>query len=136
MGKSRNFTRDQVLEAISGSGGIIVGIAKALRANWDTAKKYVNKWEETRNAFEAEMQVTLDKSESIIFGNIDHAYRKNLKGVASREAREDAKWLLRLKAKDRGYGEKIDVDANVTYTVIPAKPPEALPQPEGTDADR
>ena len=121
MGRKRNFKPADVIAAIQGTGGIMRAIAAKLTTDWDTAKKYCHKWESTKRALAQEEQVILDMAESTLF-----------KAIQGGDV-QDAKWLLSKKARDRGYGDKIEVDGNMTYTVIPAKPPEA--PDEGKNAD-
>ena len=94
-----NFTEKQVLEAIKNSGGIITTIQAHLvpihnsKPDWNTVKKYVDKWESTKAAVEAERQTVLDVAENNIFQEI---YKHNP---------ELSKWYLKMKGKDRGYIE-------------------------------
>lgn len=90
----RAYTKEIVLQAIQGSNGIISTIAKLLQCDWNTASKYVNKWEETKIAIENEREKTLDVAENVIFGA--------LKGNDV----QTAKWYLAMKGKDRGYVER------------------------------
>lgn len=98
-----NFTEKQVLEAIKNSGGIITTIQAHLvpihnsKPDWNTVKKYVDKWESTKAAVEAERQTVLDVAENNIFQEI---YKHNS---------ELSKWYLKMKGKDRGYIETQEV---------------------------
>jgi len=65
------FTREQVLEAIDGSYGIMSHVADVLCCEWHTAEKYVNKWAETRRAYEDENERSIDNSESKMREAID-----------------------------------------------------------------
>jgi len=49
---AKNYTIDQVLDAVNNSAGVMEYVAQKLNCTWDTARKYVNKWEETKEAFE------------------------------------------------------------------------------------
>ena len=98
-----NITKEQVLNAIKGSAGIITTIQKRLSAaiehnvSWTCTKEYTEKWEATREAMEAERQTTLDVAEGTIVKEI---YNNNA---------EMAKWYLRMKGKERGYIETQEV---------------------------
>jgi predicted hydrolase (HD superfamily) len=48
---AKNYKRDQVLEAVQNSAGVMEYVAHRLGCSWDTARTYVNKWAETREAF-------------------------------------------------------------------------------------
>ncbi len=98
-----NITKEQVLNAIKGSAGIITTIQKRLSAaiehnvSWTCTKEYTEKWEVTREAMEAERQTTLDVAEGTIVKEI---YNNNP---------EMAKWYLKMKGKDRGYVETQEI---------------------------
>ena len=98
-----NIPKETVLEAIKGSAGLITTIQKRLSAaierniGWTCAKEYTEKWEETREAMEAERQTTLDVAEGTI---VKELYGNNV---------EVAKWYLRMKGKERGYIETQEI---------------------------
>lgn len=86
-----------VLQAIQGSGAVMSTIAKRLGVAWYTAKRYVNKWETTRQAFDDEEQKILDLAESAIYQSIQNGNT------------QDAKWLLSTKGKNRGFTERQEI---------------------------
>jgi len=86
-----------VLEAIKGSGSVTNTIAKRLGVTWHTAKRYINKWEATKRAFEDEEQTILDQAESAIYQSIQNGNT------------QDAKWLLATKGKNRGFSERHEI---------------------------
>lgn len=88
---ARNFTKQQVLEAINGSYGIYTDIAALLHCESHTAKRYVEKWEETKQAYEDETLRGVEAAEKVILDAIGH------KDVAT------AKWLIEMKGKIKGY---------------------------------
>ena len=98
-------TQKAVLEAIKGSGGIMSAIARRLDVTWYTAKKYVEKWQATREALLAEMESVKDIAESTL-----------IKSIQSGNT-QDAKWYLSKKAKDRGFADRIEVEGR-NETVI------------------
>lgn len=93
-----NISRNKVLRAIQGTGGIISQVANKLGVEWHTAKKYIQKWASTRKAFKAEREKVLDLAESVIVENIQ---KKNV---------SDAKWILTRLGKERGYVTQQNVD--------------------------
>jgi hypothetical protein len=97
-----------MIEAISGSGGIMSTIAKRLRCDWKTAKTYVNKWESTKQAFENEHEGILDMAESLLFRNMQLATKQQADGGVPVET-GDAKWILSRKGKARGYTERQEI---------------------------
>lgn len=94
-----------VIEAIKGSGGVMSTIAKRLDISWYTAQKYVSKWASTKEAFEEELETMKDMAESKIYASIQSGNT------------QDAKWFLSRKAKDRGYADKLELEAK-NETVI------------------
>ena len=103
--KKNNITKQKMLKAIDGSGGIISLIANRLGCDWHTAKKYIELWEETKQAYSDELEKFKDICETTV-----------LKSVQDGDV-QTAKWVLSHKARDRGYGEKIEVDGQLTGEV-------------------
>lgn len=99
--KKNNITKQKMLKAIDGSGGIISLIANRLGCDWHTAKKYIELWEETKQAYSDELEKFKDICETTV-----------LKSVQDGDV-QTAKWVLSHKARDRGYGEKIEVDGQI-----------------------
>ncbi len=98
VGSTKQYTKEIVLEAIKGSGAITQVIAGRLKCSWDTARKYINKWEETRIAYKNEEEIILDMCESAIYNSIKDGNT------------QDAKWMLVMRAKRRGYVEKYELE--------------------------
>ena len=106
---AHNLTKDEVLEAIRGSNGIITNVQRKLEASrgqrisWDTTAKYVDKWEETKTALQSEKEAVLDMAEHNI-----------LKDIIDRHDVGTSKWYLRMKGKERGYEDtaKLQLDGN------------------------
>lgn len=48
---AKNYKKSTVLEAVKRSEGVMEYVAKTLGCTWETARRYVNKWEETKDAF-------------------------------------------------------------------------------------
>lgn len=93
----QKFEKEQVLEAIDGSGGIVSAVAQRLGCDWNTAKKYIERWKETRAAFDAERERVLDLAETTLVRSI----RDGDVGAA--------KWYLSRLGRHRGYGDAVDV---------------------------
>lgn len=98
-----NLTKEDVLEAIKGSGALVTTIQKRLspkagkNISWCCAKEYTEKWEETKQAMEDERQTVLDVAENTIMQEV---YNHNT---------EVAKWYLKQKGHDRGYEETAQI---------------------------
>ena len=90
-GKMAKATKQQLLDAINGSYGIISTIAKRLNVNWNTARTYIKQDDDATQAYNNERNSMLDKAESCIINALEQ------NDVST------AKWFLQLKGKDRGY---------------------------------
>ena len=112
---ARNFSRQQVLEAIKGSGGIISTVAKRLGCEWHTARTYIRRWASTRIALEAEDEGILDLAESVLLKNIQLASK--LQAGGELVDTKDAKYVLSTKGKGRGYTERMEVEGGETTIV-------------------
>ena len=95
---ANNYTIEQIIESIKGTGGIIQAIARNLGCQWHTAEKYVNMYEETKEAYRDEKESILDLAESKIIGSINSGNT------------QDAKWYLATQGKKRGYTEKQEIE--------------------------
>ena len=107
--KGRGFTREEVIAAIDGCGGIMSTVASRLGCHWNTAETYVKKWESTRQAFDNERKQFLDACESVLVQNVRLAMKRQ------KESQEivdtaDPKWVLSRLGKDRGYTERQQID--------------------------
>lgn len=95
---AKKISKKQVLDAIQGSCGIISKVQRKLKAAlqenfaWETTKKLIEKWEETKKAFQEEKEAILDYAES----NIHEA-------IVSNKDIQVSKWYLMTKGKERGY---------------------------------
>ncbi len=97
MGRSL-FSKAQVLEAIHNSMGIVSTVALRLdRCSWNTARKYIDRWAETRAAYADECERALDMSES-----------QMLKAIQAGDGRM-IRFHLMTKGKSRGYVERSEL---------------------------
>ena len=97
-GKHRHYTEQEVLKAIKGCGGVVLTVAEKLNCQWKTADNFIKKWESTLSAFEDEGISVKDISE-----------RKIIDAIKGDDV-QTAKWYLSKKAKDRGYGDTIEIE--------------------------
>ena len=98
MSRRKNYKKEDVLKAIDGSGGLITTIANRMHCDWHTAKKYIDKWTETRRAYADSMETVLDFVEG-------KAIERVKEGDGSM-----IRFILATKGRKRGYGEKPVVD--------------------------
>ena len=93
----KKITKEQFLECIKGSQGLLSKVQKKLEAatgetwSWETVRNYVDKWEEAQEAVKAEKEAMLDIAENNIFCDMVNG------DVGT------SKWYLRMKGKERGY---------------------------------
>lgn len=111
MGRPKEYDYDitTIKKAIIDSGGIIATIAERLGCEWHTAKTYIEKYAETKSAYEAESESVIDLAESKLIENI--------------QANDNTAILfyLKTKGKKRGYVERTEINTEVT--IIEVKPP-------------
>ena len=93
--KKKIYKKADILEAIKGSGGIVTTVALALNCDWHTAKANIERYEETREAFEGESETGLDLVEGKAY-----AQARNGDGAMIR-------FILATKGRKRGYGEPL-----------------------------
>ena len=87
---SRRYTKKQVLEAISGSGGVMSAVQQKLGCkSWATARKYVEKWADTREAWETENSHADDLAQSVIINDIKSGNVQTAKWWLERRRRKD-----------------------------------------------
>ena len=94
---AKDYSIETLLEAIKGSGAVVSTIAKRLGCDWNTAKKYINKWSKTIAAFNDEQEAILDMCESAIYKSVQEGNT------------QDAKWVLATKGKKRGFTERQEI---------------------------
>lgn len=105
------MTKESVVQAVKGSGGIISHIAKKLDCSWATADKYIKKWKETQSAYEDEKERILDIAEGVLYSSIQDGNT------------QDAKWLLSTIGKRRGFNEKHEIEHTGHIKILPAPKP-------------
>ena len=103
---SKRPSNEIILSAIQGSGAVMSTVAKRLKVDWYTAKKYVEAEEITASAFLAEGETVLDMCES------------TLQSAVKAKDTAAAKWLLATKGKKRGYSEKHEVEHTGKMEII------------------
>ena len=103
---AHKITKEQLLQAIEGSQGLVSKIQRKLEAilgekiSWDTTEKWIHKWEDTETAVKNEKESMLDIAENNI-------YKEMVNGDTA-----TSKWYLRMKGKERGYEDtaKLQLD--------------------------
>ena len=94
---AHKITKEQMLEAIQGSNGLVSKIQRKLegilgqKISWDTTEKWIHKWQEAETAVKNEKEAMLDIAENNIFKDMVNGDTAT------------SKWYLRMKGKERGY---------------------------------
>lgn len=92
--RNKTYSKAEILEAINGSSGSISTIAQRLNCAWYTAEKNIRRFSETAEAFQGEIEITLDMAESASLELI-----KKGDGAMIR-------YYLSTKGRNRGYGNE------------------------------
>ena len=100
--RKKIFKKQDILNAIKDSGGIITSVAVALNCDWHTAKANIERYEETQEAFNGELETGLDLVEGKAY-----AQARNGDGAMIR-------FILATKGRNRGYGETAPQSADDT----------------------
>jgi hypothetical protein len=97
----KGYTKTQVLKAISNSGGVMTVVQQRLGCNsWETARKYVDKWAETRERWETEKKHTDDMAQSVI-----------IKDIQSGNVQTSKWWLERRRRREYALDQRALVGA-------------------------
>lgn len=80
------------------SGGIISTICQRVGCDWHTAKEYITKDPDVKQAYEDEIERVKDLCESTLLNSI-------IGGDTN-----DAKWWLARKAKERGFNDTFEAE--------------------------
>ena len=100
---AHKITKEQMLEAIHGSQGLVTKIQRKLEAilgekiSWDTTEKWIHKWQEAETAVRNEKESMLDLAENNVFKELVSG------DIAT------SKWFLKMKGKERGYIETQEI---------------------------
>lgn len=105
MGKPKQYTASQFIDAIRNSGGIVSTIAARVGCDWHTAKRYIDGMPTVAQAYADECEALLDLAESKIIMSVKDGNT------------QDAKWLLTKKGKHRGYGDAVELSGAIDVIV-------------------
>ena len=97
--KKKDYTTQELLDAIKDSNGNMSVIAERLKCSWATARQYIGDDTAAKELYKGETERMLDKAEKIINDSLDQT-------TDHAEQLQTAKWLLATKGGNRGYGTK------------------------------
>ncbi len=102
----KGYTKQQVLEAIVQSRGIVSHVARRLGCAWSTARIYIDKWEETKQALENEREELYDELELKL---LELAKAGDFGAI---------KWYLSRMGRHRGWGDTLDVNTGGDVEIV------------------
>lgn len=120
MANKEQYTAEQFINAIKGSGGIITVIASKVHCDWSTAKKYIETKPTVKKAYDDECERVADTAESVVIRNIQFAAKEQTENEKPVDS-GDAKWWLSRKARGRGYADKLDIGGDTEDGSIPIR---------------
>lgn len=91
MGRKQQYTVDEVIEAIQGSGGVKVIVAQRLKCTRQTVSRYAERYVTVQRALEDADDAITDAAELKAIALIDAGYWPAIK------------YRLETKGKERGY---------------------------------
>ncbi|MCM1232082.1 MAG: hypothetical protein NC489_18325 [Ruminococcus flavefaciens] len=107
------YSKAQTLEAISNSGGIMSTVQKRLGCkSWETARKYVEKWADTREAWNNENQHTDDLAQSVVIKDIQGGNVQTAKWWLERRRRK-AFCLEKYIQQELDFNEQEDTELKI-----------------------
>ena len=108
--KKLDIEKEPILEAIKDSAGIVSTIAKRLGVDWHTAEKYINEYDECKQALSNESEKVIDLAETKLIGAIQNSDMQTVR------------WFLATKGKRRGYTDRLELTGadgeNIKYDII------------------
>jgi hypothetical protein len=103
---SKHFTRQQILDAISKSHGIVLNVANALGCEWHTAETKINSDPDLIAAMQKSRERMIDIAENVVVDNIE----KKADVITS-------KWFLGIQGKKRGYSDEKILSGNININL-------------------
>lgn len=92
--KSKETVRDAILR----SDGVMINVARVMKCDWNTAKKYVHKWPDLLDLFNEQGQKVTDLAENNVINEV-----KRGKEWAT-------KFWLTTRGRDRGFGDRQEIE--------------------------
>lgn len=99
--KPEQFTAQQFIDAIPGTGGIISALARKVGCAWHTAQKYIDSYPTVKQAYENECAGIDDLAETTVI--------KAIKGGDLGAA----KWWLEKRRRDK-FSDRLEVKAEIS----------------------
>lgn len=103
---NKKYKPEVMAEAIRKSGGVLSEAARIVGCTRKTLRSYREEYEIVQEAWDDENEIHLDKQE---VGLLDFCEGR-VDGQTTRERLDAIKFYLRTKGRERGYGDRQDVD--------------------------
>ena len=115
MAGKRKYGLRHILDAIDGSWGIKSNVVKRLGCDWRTFQR----WLDGKVCTKAEHRAVLKAWENERTKVLDKAESNLINGICEGDS-GDSKWVLSRLGRDRGYGDKQEVEhtGEVTANVV------------------
>jgi transposase-like protein len=110
------YEPDVMIEALQRTGGVIAAAARLIGCSRNTVMRYIEQYDEVREVYDQENEVNLDDAESTLIDYVRGTATWDLEGrplqkPIDEKTRLDAlKFYLRTKGRQRGYGDRQDID--------------------------
>jgi len=105
-GKNGNYTAQQFIDAMPGTGGIISALAERVGCAWHTAKKYIEEYVTVKQAWENERNYIKDKA------------RHNIIEAILGGDEQMSKWYLAMVDGEFQPAQKHEISTDSSLTVI------------------
>lgn len=109
MARTKEFTYDQVRDALIAAHGMRVSAAKLLGCDWGTVNNYCQEHPDLMEIVKHRRQIKADMAEVVIESNLFHEN----KFLAQRAA----EFILKTIGRDRGYGDHVELGGVVINKV-------------------
>lgn len=103
MARTRRYKPEQVIQALREMNGFISYAAQRLGCSAPVVREYISKYPEIAEALKEIKESMKDTGELSLLNQVQ---RGDMGAI---------RYYLSSQAKDRGYGEKIDINANINW---------------------
>lgn len=93
MARTHRYKKNDILNAVRGSNGLVTNVARKLDCDWHTARDNILRFPDVVKLFESESEEMLDFAEYKVHKAITAADMVTVR------------WYLATKGRNRGYGE-------------------------------
>ena len=110
---AKDYTKEQVIEAIKKSNGFITKVAKQLaqidgKCSWTTAEKFIKRWSETQEAYRGAREEFVDLAEETM-----------RIGMKKNKDQHTAKFVAQTLGRNRGYHTELHIKSTTDFSNLP-----------------